>query len=97
MIRGFRGIAGTVAVYGRDTPCVACPEPEGDAAQRAVQACVLMKLPELELVVEPLLVPPAAVPDWACNAAIKLCMNCWNAALAVLASELEVVLEEVVL
>ena len=32
--------------------------------------------------------------DWACRAAIKLCMNCWNAALTVAASVLEELLEE---
>lgn len=57
----------------------------------ALVALIADVLHELELVLAPLLVPS----DCACRAAIKLCMNCWNAALTVAASELEELLEEV--
>ena len=56
---------------------------------------LLLPVPLALLVSAVLLVPPAAVSDWACSAVIKLCMNCWNAAPTVVASELEELLESV--
>ena len=62
------------------------PPPDGPPI--ALVADVVDPVPESLL---PVLLPDAAA--WACRAAIRLCMNCWNAALTVDASELEELLE----
>lgn len=62
------------------------PPPDGPPV--ALVAAVVEPVPESLL---PVLLPDAAA--WACRAAIRLCMNCWNAALTVDASELEELLE----
>ena len=62
------------------------PPPDGPPV--ALVAAMVDPVPESLL---PVLLPEVAA--WACRAAIRLCMNCWNAALTVDASELEELLE----